>query len=259
MGENDCYALVYPVTVDFPDGSSVEYADREGLNTALTEWRAANPDATAFPQLALPYSVELMDGTLVSIEDEADIQRLRARCRGSRGNIGNRCFRVVYPLTVELPDESTVEVNSREELYEVYRNWLSDNPQSRQRPRITLPYSVEFTDGTVVVIENRRELLEAAWSCYRGRRRGPNQPYFNRNICYQLVYPVTIAFPDGSTQEVADREEGREALEAWWEANPEVEEDPSLLFPFDIRLRNGDTVTIDDEDELTRYRRRCRW
>ena len=258
MEDNDCYNLVFPVAIDFPDGTSVEYADREELAAALAEWRTANPDATERPELALPYSVELMDGTLVSIEDQSDINRLRSRCRGSRGNIGNRCFQVVYPLTVVLPDESSVEVNSREELYDVYRNWLIDNPESRQRPRIELPYSVEFTDGTVVTIESRRDLLEAAWSCYRGRRRGHNRPFFNRNICYELVYPVMIAFPDGTTQEVADREERRNAMEAWWEANPEQEEDPTLVFPFDIRLRNGETVTIDDQDELARYRRRCR-
>ena len=256
--DNNCYSLVYPVVVNFPDESTAEYADREALMTGVAEWHSANPESEDRPQLALPYSAELMDGTIVSIEGRSDINRLRSHCRGSRRNVGNRCFRVVFPLTVEFPDESTAEVGSKRELYELYKDWMMNNPEAEGRPGIAFPYSIEFTDGTVVVVENRRDLLEAAWSCRRSRRPGHGRPYFNRNICYELVFPVTIAFPDETSVEVGNREEARAELEAWWETNPNEEEDPMLAFPYDIKLRNGDIVTIEDEEDRAEYRRRCR-
>ncbi len=256
--DNNCYTLVYPVVINFPDESTAEYGDRESLMAGIIEWRDGNPDSEDHPQLALPYSVELMDGTIVSIEDRADINRLRSHCRGSRRNVGNRCFRVVFPLTVELPDQSMAEVNSKRELYELYREWMMNNPDAEGRPSIAFPYSIEFTDGTVVVVESRRDLLEAAWSCRRSRRPGRGRPFFNRNICYELVFPITIAYPDETSEEVASREDARAALEAWWEANPNEEEDPMIAFPYDIKLRNGDVVSIENEEDQEEYRRRCR-
>jgi len=62
--------------------------------------------------------------------------------------------------------------------------------------------------------------------------------------CFELVYPVTIAFPDGSTAAVNDKEEAKEAKKAFKEANPDAEGRPTLVFPIQIVQ---DSATVDIE------------
>ena len=75
--------------------------------------------------------------------------------------------------------------------------------------------------------------------------------------CYELLYPVDLTLPDGSTVTADSALELRQALLAWRLANPGVAGHPSLVFPLDLIDEDGNIVTIANRLELRRYRNQC--
>ena len=75
--------------------------------------------------------------------------------------------------------------------------------------------------------------------------------------CFDLVYPLSISFPDGTTAEIADKEAAKTAKKAWKEANPDATERPSIVFPYDVQLQDDSVVTIDSEEALATLRETC--
>ena len=78
--------------------------------------------------------------------------------------------------------------------------------------------------------------------------------------CYELVFPVTLQFPDSTTQEVASYEEMKQAIRDWFEANnvqPRPHHRPFLAFPYDVITADGELITVSNIEELRDLRRAC--
>ena len=78
--------------------------------------------------------------------------------------------------------------------------------------------------------------------------------------CYELVFPVTVQFPDSTTQEVADYDALKLAIREWFEANggrPRPHFRPHLVFPFDVITEEGEVITVTNLAELMELRRAC--
>lgn len=70
--------------------------------------------------------------------------------------------------------------------------------------------------------------------------------------CFTIVYPIDIAFPDGSTQTAADDAELEAIIETWIEQNPDSPDFPSPVFPIDVVIDSTETVSVaNDEDFCT--------
>ncbi len=76
--------------------------------------------------------------------------------------------------------------------------------------------------------------------------------------CYELVYPVAIAFPDGTSLEVEDSEELRAAIKSWKEDNPDVNGRPHLAFPYDILTEDGTLITVETRKQKRRLLLACK-
>ena len=85
-----CFQPVFPLTINFPDGSSTTVADRDEAKAAKEAFQEANPDNEERPTLAFPYDVTLADGTTVTVASEEDLAALKESCEGQRGGRGNR-------------------------------------------------------------------------------------------------------------------------------------------------------------------------
>ena len=88
-----CFIPVFPITLNFPDGSTVEVADKEAAQAAKAAFREANPENEERPTIAMPFDVQLRDSSIVTITSEEDLATLRETCgerRGNRGQRGNR-------------------------------------------------------------------------------------------------------------------------------------------------------------------------
>ena len=76
--------------------------------------------------------------------------------------------------------------------------------------------------------------------------------------CYELVFPVTLSFPDGTVSEdLNSYQDIRDAVRAWREDNPDAEGRPTFNFPLEMVSEDGDLITIDNARQLMRARRAC--
>lgn len=75
--------------------------------------------------------------------------------------------------------------------------------------------------------------------------------------CYELVFPVTVSFPDGSTATVNSYDELKTSLIAWRKDNPRVRTKPTFAFPYDVINSDGEVITVLDEAQQRALRIAC--
>ena len=75
-----CFKPVFPLSVEFPNGTIVEAANATTLKTVLREWKenVENPDGR--PQVIFPIEVEYTDGTIVEVADKEALKALKDTC-----------------------------------------------------------------------------------------------------------------------------------------------------------------------------------
>jgi hypothetical protein len=79
---HDCFSIVYPVTVVFPDSTEKQVADRAAFLDAVRAWRTANPSVKGRPTLKFPFSVKLEDGTTKVVNNKEELHAVAATCKG---------------------------------------------------------------------------------------------------------------------------------------------------------------------------------
>ncbi|MEZ4909491.1 MAG: hypothetical protein R2774_01385 [Saprospiraceae bacterium] len=177
LGRLGCYELVFPVTVDFPNGAeSVEVNSFEEMVSAIKAWKeSTNPDRRTRPSIAFPFDVLNKDGELITVEDETQLRELKVACKkdkfhGGAGNHGNHhaCFKIDYPFTLILPDSTEYTLNSGEDkagLRDALKAWEKANPGVKARPELKFPITVTMADGTSVTVNSKEELKTLKESC----------------------------------------------------------------------------------------------
>lgn len=176
-GRFGCYELVFPISFNFPDGTTAEVDSYEDLRETLYAWREANPDVQGRPVLAFPIDLLTEDGEVVTVESREELGELRRACRrdfwrnnGPRGH-RNRpmfCFKPVFPLTLSFPDGTTAEAADRQEMKELLRTWRSNNRGSGERPKLVFPIEVEYEDGTRATAESPEDIRALKAECAEG-------------------------------------------------------------------------------------------
>lgn len=172
-GRFGCYEFVFPITIDFPDSSSLDVNDYEELRDAIQAWHEANPDGGK-PSLGFPLEVIDEEGTIISVDDRAELRQLRVECRreffANHRPFGHRfrgqfCFSLNYPLTFVLPDGETVQVDGPSELKLRIRAWKRNNESTDERPTLQYPVTVTMEDGTEVEVASKEELQALKDEC----------------------------------------------------------------------------------------------
>ncbi|RMG30227.1 MAG: hypothetical protein D6730_02810 [Bacteroidetes bacterium] len=255
---NDCFELVYPVTVNFPDGSTATADSAQQLRRILHEWRQTHDSAQGRPQIAMPYDVMLSDGSTATITDRSDLRDIVRDCRqnGPRPPMGVRdCYRILFPVTVVLPRGDSVVVDSAQALRRLLHRWIHQHDSAVDgRPRLAFPYEVELPDGTVVTVENEEDQLALRRDC-RGHR---HPAIFGVPNCFRLVFPVTVKLPNGDRHEVDGPQALHRLLHAWYEHHGPRDGHPILVFPYEVELRGGRIVTIENRRQQLRLLHFCR-
>lgn len=78
----------------------------------------------------------------------------------------------------------------------------------------------------------------------------------DKKDCFELVYPVTYTMPDGTTI-TGDEATVWTAIKGWYEDHPGSAEKPSLNYPIDVVFEDGDTKSINDEEEIILLKKAC--
>ena len=78
----------------------------------------------------------------------------------------------------------------------------------------------------------------------------------DKEVCLEMVYPITFIMPDGSTVSGNSREEIGTAIKGWHEANPGSQGKAVMQFPVNANFKSK-PVTINSEQEMRRLRKVC--
>lgn len=188
---------------------------------------------------------------LAELDFRSEDEEMMHRFKGKR-----TCFKFVFPLTIVFPDGETLTVESDEAFRDAMHTWKEANPEAEDRPYIQMPFDVIVDDGTeegaVITIETEEQFQALHQDCFEKR---PHLPKFR--LCLDPVFPISIAFPDGTTQTVEDEDAFRTLMREWKEANPDAEVRPEIVFPIEVVNQEGTTIEVNDIEELKELLKDC--
>lgn len=242
--QNDsvCFALVYPVQINFPDGSNASVNSDGELEAAVEAWYTAQGEDAEDPTFEFPVSVTLGDGTQQTLQNEDELEDLFLECfdyddwddECPGGGHYEECFTFVFPLELNFSDGSQVTANNEDELFEAIDNWFEAQGEDADDPTLTYPVTVTLEDGTTQTANNEDELDELYELC-------GGDDFGNFTACFTFSFPFNVV-QNGNTIAINDEA----ALEALFEGGGDFE----LAFPMTVTLDNGSTATVNSEEEL---------
>ena len=210
------------------------------------EW---NSDASYDSLLEDIESLDLRGYTEDLAEMDLD-EEWEPRMHHYRGKV--KCFEFVFPVTLIYPDGIEVVVDDRESLREYIHQWKEENPDAVEKPEFAYPFDVILRDSTELTIADEAAFEALKEECHINR---PPMPLFK--LCFTPVFPITLAFPDGTTLEVGDVEAMKTALHDWKLANPDATEKPEIVFPISIEWEDGTIVEVASFDDLKEQLKDC--
>lgn len=172
----------------------------------------------------------------------------------------NRCFRIQFPFTLELPDGTQVQAQNREQLQRVLRQWKNNNPGNTDRPEPVFPFTIQFRDGTTMQINGPEDLETVRTTCGELLQDRPIRPRPHRT-CFRIVFPIQVDVPGDNVPpvEVSSIPEFRQLLREWRQNNEGSMDRPEIVYPITVKMRRGgEEVVINDVDELKALHRNCR-
>ena len=78
------------------------------------------------------------------------------------------CFYLEYPVSLELPNGSTIKVNDKKEAIESLKKWYKENPNVKEKASLVFPvsiYWVEKEEKTKYDVESEIEMKELFAKC----------------------------------------------------------------------------------------------
>lgn len=237
--ENDCFTLVYPITLTMPDGTSLTGADHDDLWDAVKDWYDAHPDSDQRPAFVFPVEVVFYDGTLQTVNDQEEMGALWENCEGAK----RPCYKFVLPVSVTMPDGTIISINAEEDWQQV-RSWYETHPDVTEKFTFAFPLEVIFKDGEIKTIENSEGLrrLEAACS--------------DQIACFEYVLPISLTLPDGTSVTINEDQDWL-VVKDWYETHPDVAQRPILDFPLEVTFYDGQTLLVNSQDALENLAADC--
>ena len=198
----------------------------------------------------------------VTVDAAVDQALYSAQERGGLGKYG--CYELIFPVTILLPDSTTVETNSYEDIKTALRNYFQSQGTQphHSRPHLSFvyPISVLSQDGEIITVDNQDSLQQLRRAC-AGATFGHHNPSGHGQhgvSCFELVFPITIVFPDSTTATANDRMEMRQIIRQWRQNNPGATARPQIGFPITVKMNDdGTLVTVNSREELHQLKEDC--
>ena len=77
----------------------------------------------------------------------------------------------------------------------------------------------------------------------------------NNEECFEFIYPISFILPDGSEITI-NSDEDWDKIDLWYEENKDSEEEPEIVYPFDV-IVEGEIITVNGEEDLDRLKEVC--
>jgi len=173
VGINHCLEFVFPITIEFIDGSTAVTTDYENLHETVVEYFTVNEIEKTRenkPTLIFPIEVINQEGEVIQVETEEDLKELKSECpregRGKKGKRGKgfQCFDLVFPISVIIDGES-ISFEDLENLKLAIKTYKETAGDDAERPELVFPLSVEYEDGTVTEVDSKETLKDLKEAC----------------------------------------------------------------------------------------------
>ena len=159
-----CFELVLPITFIMPDGSSITVEDENGY-MAVRAWYGNNSDSKEKPTLQYPVNIIYRDGDTKTINNDEEMGSTKVDCRKWDDDKKDwDCFRLVYPITFILPDNSVILMADEKDWMKL-KSWYEVNPDIEERPILEYPVEINYRDGSTKTINNDEEMASAKEDC----------------------------------------------------------------------------------------------
>lgn len=172
--EDDCFTIIYPIDIVFPDGMTQTFNSDEELEEAMENWYETNPYSMEEPMPVYPVAVLLTDSTVLIIENEEQGEALDTECYGAHDFEEEFCFDLAYPVTVNNPDSTSTIANNEEELEAALEAIFEDTDDIEEEEAFfaildaVIPFNIQLEDGTTQTINSLGDLELAIFSCFGG-------------------------------------------------------------------------------------------
>ena len=231
----DCFTLVYPVEIAYPDGSVTAAADGEELRGQIRSYLMASPAnlrRRARPTLVYPVAIQLADGTLDEVDTRLEFAARLRECRGAF----EPCATLVYPVEVNVGG-AVEPFATGDDLRAALASYRRANPGA---PLSSFVFPLDFVTraGDTVAVADRRGYRALVGECH--------------DVCFRFVYPVTVEHPRAGTRTVGSRPILRRALS---HAGPRGRW--FLTYPLTVEV-DGTAVVVEDREAMRELRASCR-
>lgn len=192
----------------------------------------------------------------------------------SSGKFG--CYEMVYPIMVNIPEASTpANIQSREELIAVIKNYIMskrgdhsggrrgrpnfENQDDYPHPTLVFPVDIINENGetqTVTTAENMKALRENCSSSYFASNHFQGHAN-NGGSCASFVFPISIQLPDNTIKQATNNSSLKYIIRDWHSSHANSTSHPTLVFPLQVKLKDGSTAIVNTTQEYWAIRKSC--
>lgn len=162
------------------------------------------------------------------------------------------CFELIFPISLEMPDSTVIEVVSHEDAKAQIIAWKLDNPDIEGRPHLLFPIELIDSDGNLISVESKEELKEIILECKKDFIANHQKP------CFKLKFPVEVEFPNGTIVTFNNPKTMKFALHKWKKDHPFAQVRPILVFPVTVIMNeDGAEVVLESKEEWVALKNDC--
>ena len=213
-----CFDITFPITIIFPDGTSQEVNSEDEIEMSIDDFYDANPDVEEEPTFDYPVTVTLDDGTTQELNSDEDVEAILETC--------------------EMEDEEGEDEEDEEDGEDGDSEDEDDEGDSEDSD----DEDDEDDEGDEGDSEDSEDDDD--------EDEDDEDTEYLDDLCFDINFPVTIVLPDGSSQMANDEDEFEDSIEDFYDANPDVETDPTLVYPVTVTLEDGTTQELNSDVDL---------
>lgn len=165
--------FVYPFDMILPSDEIFTVNNEDEFKTVYEDWENDNPNSDEKPTFSYPIQVTNAEGEAVTANNDEELEAAFEDCKKGKGDCDHdckddkkeECFDYVYPITMTMPDATTVTGTDEDDLKTAIENWYAANPTANSEPTFVYPIQIVFEDGTTQTINDDAELEAAKDNC----------------------------------------------------------------------------------------------
>lgn len=234
----DCITITFPFGFELESGETITVSDSTEIELAISN------EEDYVIDFAYPIEAVNQDGNEITINNIEELAEAFIECVPTEGwndyeeagfpafEFDGLCAGLVYPLTLQSAEETTITVTNEQEFADALVNGFA---------YFDFPVNVIDLKGNTIPASDEEHLMNVLFDCEIYDERFVINPY-ESIFCFEFVYPVTLV-DEFENVFTADDEDEFFTLTL---AGKLLE----FIFPITLSLEDGTTVEVNDEYDI---------